>query len=53
VQRIVVAGQPGETDHVGIHDGLHQAFAHAGMQVLELEDPEHARVDGGLGGHGR
>ena len=43
-----------EADDVAIHHGLHQAFAHADMQVLETEDAEHARVDDGLraSGHG-
>ena len=56
MQRIVVAREPREADHVGIHDGLHQAFAHADMQVLETEDPQHAGIDDRLGAllrHGR
>ena len=35
-----------ETDDVGIHDGFHQHFAQADVEVLEIEDLEHARVDG-------
>ena len=52
MQRIVVAGEPREADHVGIHHGLHQALAHADMQVLETEDAKHARIDR-LCGHER
>src|SRR6185369_2515612 len=52
MQRIVVARESRETDHVGIHHGLHQALAHADVQILEIEDAQHARVDDGLGAGG-
>src|SRR5215471_13432884 len=48
VDRILVSREFGEADHVGIHHGFHQDFAQADMEILEIEDFQHARVDGGL-----
>src|SRR5207248_2029905 len=48
MDRIVVAGEPREADHVGIHHALHQDFAQADVEILEIEDLEHARIDGGF-----
>jgi len=50
MQRIVVTREPREADNVGIHHGLHQAFAHADVQILETEEPQHAGIDDGLRG---
>ena len=40
VYRIAIAGQIGEGDDVIIHHGLHQGFAHADAQILEIIDFE-------------
>ena len=48
MDRIVVAGQPREADHVGIHHGFHQDFAQADVEILEIEEFEHPRIDGGF-----
>ncbi len=48
MDRVIVARDIGETDHVGLHHRLHQGFAHADDEVLEEQGPDHARVDGGF-----
>src|SRR5204863_3303490 len=49
MNRIIIAREAGETHDVTIHYGLHKHFAQADMEILKIEDPEHARVDRGLG----
>ena len=49
MQRVIVARESCEADHVAVHDGLHQAFPHADMEILEAKKLEHSRIDDGSG----
>ncbi len=43
MDRIAVAGEVGEGDHVVVHDRLHQRLAHADAQIFEIIDFEGRR----------